>query len=156
MKKIPWFSLALLLVTYSTVGWVLYAISGNSQCYIPVASVEYSCRWLVFLLTVSLILLAAEVFAYPFSNIRKALIYSIGTDTRAFILAIFLAFLAVVLAMWIHLIVHALVLFCAGLLARLDMLKYGFKDWQTFWILTLVSLAGFGIGWGGHHLAIAP
>ena len=137
MKKIPWLSLALLMVTYTTLGWVLAASP-----------------WYTLLLTLALILLLAEILAYPFSNVRKGLVYSISTDTRAFILAISMAFFTALLVIWIHIVVHALVVIAAGLLARLDLLTAGFSDWQTFRILSVFSLAGFGLGWAAHYLLI--
>ncbi|MFB2923203.1 MULTISPECIES: hypothetical protein [Aerosakkonema] len=136
MKKIPWLSLTILLVAYMTVGWVLSASP-----------------WYIFLLAIALILLLAEILAAPFSNVRKALVYSFSTDTRGFILIISIAFFATVLAIWIHIVAHTLVLLAAGLLARLDMLTARFTDWQAFWVLSFVSLAGFGLGWAAHYLS---
>lgn len=119
-----------------TVGWVLSASP-----------------WYILLLAIALILLLAEILAAPFSNVRKSLVYSFSTDTRGFILIIAIAFFATVLAIWIHLVVHTLVLLAAALLARLDMLTGRFTDWQAFWVLSFVSLAGFGLGWAAHYLA---
>ena len=122
------------MLTYTTLGWVLSSLP-----------------WYTLLLTVALILLLAEILASPFSNVRKGLIYSLSTDTRAFILAISMAFFTALLVIWIHIVVHALVVIAAGLLARLDLLTAGFRDSQAFWILSVFSFAGFGLGWAAHY-----
>ena len=158
VKKFPWLSLVLLLVAYSTLGWVISGIRWHSSsCAIPLQLpfLKLECHQLFALaLAMAVILLLSEILASPLSNIRKGLIYSISTDTRAFILIISVAFLTSVLVLWIHVAIHALLIVSAGLLARLDMLVAGFKGWQAFGIIAVVSLLGFGLGASAHYLTM--
>ena len=48
--------------------------------------------------------------------------------------------------MWITIFVDALVLISAGILVRLDTQVCGFKNWQSFVILLIVSEASLGLG----------
>ena len=159
MKKLPSFSLALLLITYSTLGWVLsrFTLASNlcgKNIYLGSLLIKFDCQWLSLLLGLAFILLISEILASPLSNIRKGLVYSFSTDIRAFILVIVTAFFASILVIWIHVVAHALVLITAGLLVRLDMLTAGINDWQAFWILSTVSIAGLVIGWALHNILI--
>lgn len=128
-----------------------------SYCVIPLQLpfLKLDCHQLFALaLAIAFILLLSEILASPLSNIRKGLIYSISTDTRAFILIITVAFFTALLVIWIHVVIYALLIVSAGLLARLDMLIAGFKGWQAFGIIAFVSLLGFGLGAIAHYLIV--
>ncbi len=155
MKKIPWFSLGLLLLTYATVGWVASAIElARGMCTLSMGEWRFF-DWVAFVAGSALALLLAEILAAPFSNVRKGLVYSFSTDTRAFILVISLAFFAAVLVIWVHVVAHALVAISSGILARLDLLSAGINNWRAFWILSTFSLSGFTLGWVAHTLVLA-
>ncbi|HLO52191.1 MAG TPA: hypothetical protein VK211_27575 [Kamptonema sp.] len=131
MKKIPWSSLAILFVTYSTFGWNL------SSADIRVIN------WILAVVTV--FALAAALTA-PLANAKTLIFRWFRTDVGAFISIITAAFFAVVVVAWLHLFATGLVLLSAGALARLDIQTLGFKKWQAFWILSIVSIAGLGFG----------
>lgn len=132
VKKIPWLSLTLLLVTYNTLGWILAQARSS---------------WYIVLLTVALVLLFTEILAAPASKTRKFINRWLSSDSKAFILVLAFAFFAAAIVVWIHVIAHIFVLMSAGLLARLDLHTTGFGQWQAFWILAALSLAGFAVGW---------
>jgi hypothetical protein len=133
MKKIPWISLAILFVTYSSFGWTL------SKANLSVIS------WIFPIATV--FLLAAALTA-PLKNSKRVIFSWFKTDIGAFLSIITTAFFAVVVFVWLHIFATGLILLSAGALARLDIQTLGFKKWQAFGILILVSLAGLACGVG--------
>lgn len=135
VKKLPKQSLLLLLLTYSTLGWILSASKSP---------------WYIVLLAAALVLLLAETLAAPFSNIRKIVVRTLSSDINAFIIVLGLSFLAAGIVIWIDIVTRVLVLVSAGLLARLDLYRAGLGQWQAFWILTVLSLTGFALGWTVH------
>lgn len=135
-KKFPWLSLTLLLVSYSTLGWVL--AEAKSSLY-------------TLLLAVALVLLFTEILAAPASNSRKFINRWLSSDSKAFVLILALAFFAGAIVVWIDIVAHIFVLMSAGLLARLDLHTTGLGQWQAFWILAALSLAGFTVGWVAHY-----
>lgn len=135
LKKIPWLSLTLLLITYSALGWLVYA--SESLWYV--------------LLSAALVILSAEILAAPVSLFRNLVTSALRSDTVAFVFVFTLAFAITVLLSWIYIVVRALILIAAELLAKLDLQTNGFTPWQAFWILSGVSLVGFGLGWVTHH-----
>jgi len=152
-------SLLLLFITYMSLGWVLYTNTvqwGLCNGELLGLSFSFKCKWWVLLLTGALILLLAETLAAPLSNLRKFIAMAFESDTRAFIALISLAFITAVLVIWIHFVAYFILLVTSALLARLDMVIIGFKDWQAFFTLAIVSLAGFLLGWIAPNLILLP
>lgn len=131
VKKLPWSSLAILFVTYSTFGWNL----SKSDAHLTV--------W--FLAVVAIFVLSGVLTA-PLNHTKTLIFRWFRTDVGAFISIITTAFFAVVVVAWLHLFATGLILLSAGSLARLDIQTSGFQKWQAFWILTVVSLTGLGFG----------
>jgi hypothetical protein len=131
LKKFPWVSLTLLLVTYSTLGWLLIAFHD------PL---------IVWVIVVVGVLLLAAALSSPWSRIRDGLARLFKSDTRAFLVAVVAAFLSVVIITWLHIFAHALVTISAGTLVKLDAQTAGLTERQTFWLLSIVSLVGLGLG----------
>lgn len=139
MKKLPWASLALLLLTYITFGWILYA---------------WSLSWRVWLLTAFFVVLITLALTFPLRSIQIFFAGALRTDTRALIFILALSFFAVVLLTWFQTFVRVLVLLSSGLLARLDLHNADFKVIPTFAIMTIVALVGLGLGLLIHHWLI--
>lgn len=131
LKKFPWVSLALLLVTYSTLGWLLSAFKDP---------------WFVWAIVVIGVFLIAASLSSPWSNIRNGLARLFKSDTRAFLFTVVAAFLTVLITTWFHIFAHALVVISACTLFRLDAQTAKLREGQIFWISTIVSLAGLGLG----------
>ncbi len=130
LKKVPWLSIALLLATYSTLGWLLSA---------------YHNPWFVWLIIVVGILLLAAALSSPREKFKD----SPGlfkSNTKAFFFVVVAAFLSVILLSRLHIFVHALVVISAATLFRLDAQAARLSNKQIFWILVIVSLAGLGLG----------
>jgi len=131
VKKLPWTSLALLVVTYSTLGWQLYAWSGS---------------WRVWLLGAAFVLLMAFAFTTPAKILATCLDGFLKSDTTAFISMILGAFAVVAILRWLTAFAHFLLLLSASALARLDMELGAYSELQAFAVLAVVSLSGFGLG----------
>ena len=131
LKKLPWVSLTLLLVTYITLGWLLSDFHGF---------------WLVWVTVALGVLLLAAWLSSPWSEIRDFLAPLFKTDTRAFFVATVAAFLSVAVVTWLNIFVHILVVLSAGTLVKIDAQTCGLSRSQTFWIMGSVSLAGLGLG----------
>ncbi|AFZ12683.1 hypothetical protein Cri9333_1798 [Crinalium epipsammum PCC 9333] len=139
MKKLPRASLALLLLTYITFGWLLYA---------------WTLSWRVWLLTAFFAVVVALALTFPLRSIQIFFAGALKTDTRALIFILAISFLAVALLTWFQTFVRVLVLLSSGLLARLDLHNADFKVIPTFAIMTIVSLVGLGLGLLVHHWLI--
>ena len=139
MKKLPWASLALLLLTYITFGWILSA---------------WTLSWRAWLLTAFFVVLIALALTFPLRSIQIFFAGALRTDTRALIFILAISFFAVVLLTWFQTFVRVLVLLSSGLLARLDLHNADFKVIPTFAIMTIVSLVGLGLGLLIHHWLI--
>lgn len=134
-KKLPWGAIALLLVTYTTLGWLL------SPFYDP---------WFVWVIVVVAVLLLAMWLSSPWTKAPNTFTRLFKSDSRAFLVAVTLALLSVVIITWFHVFVHALVGVSSGILLRLDAQKAGLSERQTFWFLVILSLVGLGLGAGIH------
>ena len=131
LKEFPWVSLTILLVTYSTLGWLLSAFHD------PVS---------VWVVIVTGILMLAAVLSSPWSKIRDYFTRLFKSDTRAFLFAVIVALSSVAIITWLHVFAHALVVISAGILVRLDAQTFGLSERQAFWLLAIVSLLGLGLG----------
>jgi hypothetical protein len=139
VKKLPWASLALLLLTYITFGWLLYA---------------WNLSWRVWLLTAFFVVVISLALTFPIRSIQIFFAGALKTDTRALIFILALSFFAVALLTWFQTFVRVLVLLSSGLLARLDLHNADFKVIPTFVIMAITSLVGLGLGLLIHHWLI--
>lgn len=78
LKKIPWFSLTLVLLSYSTLGWMIF---------------EEKAPWYIWLLTVVTILLSLICFTNPWLKINEYASILFKSSTKSFGVAILAAFL---------------------------------------------------------------
>ncbi|MGK7919714.1 MAG: hypothetical protein AB4080_06860 [Trichodesmium sp.] len=136
MKKIPFLSFSLLLVTYSIFGWHL----ANAQVSL-----------LLYLVVIFGIIFLDAILAFPVLNF-KVLLPWFESDIYTFLSTIFTAFLFVFVITWIHISLHSLVLISAGILVKLDNQLYGLNRWQSFGILLMLSEGSLGLGIGLYKL----
>ncbi len=139
LKKIPWLSLSLLLATNMTLGGFLSALH------------EHWSAWVVVMLCV---LLAAAMLSCSWATIRDSFAYLLASDFKAFIVAVLVAFLGVVIIFWLHTFAHLLVIMCAFLLAKIDMQAANFSDRQVFKTIAFISLLGLVLGGTTNYLII--
>jgi hypothetical protein len=138
LKKLPWLSLAFLVAAYCTFGWFLYEPNDPGFNLFFVA---------IFALTVAGLLTAPE------RSLRsRFFIWSVSSVGR-FVLVLCSASLTAVVLYMAHVFIHILVTTAACMLARLDMQTDGFEQWQAFWVLSMFSVIGLGLGWTlNHHI----
>ena len=132
LAKNPWLSLFLLLLVNINLGWVLS---------------QSAAGWLGWVLTITSILLIAEVVASPWELIKTVTTRWLKSDTRAFLSVILSAFCAVLVLAWFHISAHLLLLIVATSIGRLDLQETDYQDIQAFLILAILSVSGLCIGW---------
>lgn len=140
MIKLPLTSLLLLLFTYGVFGWLVATDAQRND--LDTLSELSSLLWLDGVI----ISLLALSLAAPFQAIQNFYTSWMKSDTKAFFTVILGAFMAVVILRWIEVFLRIVVLLSAGALVRLDLQTAGYSKWQSFAILLVVSLMGFGLG----------
>lgn len=137
-KKLPWVSLLLLLIAYTIWGWLIFAVAYK--------------HWIVWLAAGAMALLIAAASTSALPLVKDVVGFTLKSDSRAFFAVTIAAFLTVFIVTWFNAFVHALILASAESLARLELQTSRFNQWQAFGILSLVSLAGLGLGGAVHPL----
>ncbi|WP_009632467.1 hypothetical protein [Synechocystis sp. PCC 7509] len=131
IQKIPWLALSLLLATNITLGGFLSALH------------EHWSAWAVVSLC---ILLLGAVLSCSWATMRDSFAYLLASDFKAFLVAVLVAFLGVVIVFWLHTFAHLLVIICAFLLAKIDLQAANFSDRQIFRTICFISLLGLFLG----------
>ena len=131
MKKIPWFSLTLVLLSYSTLGWVIF---------------EEKAHWYIRLITVITILLSLIFIINPWLKLDDYFHIFFKSNTRTFGGAILAAFLFFLMIAWFRIFLDMLLVLCATILAKIDFQGVGLKPTLAFGCISFCSLLGLGIG----------
>lgn len=139
--KLPWTSLALLLLTHTTFGWVLYGLTTNLLNWLLVACAS------IFL---------AGFVTYPSRSISLGFGGFFKTDTRAFILIVIASILSVLLLTSLQFFVDAVVLGTAGLLASLDLKTGGWNKSISLLIIICWQLLGLSVGLAARYISLHP
>ncbi len=129
--KLPWTSLALLLVTYATFGWLLFGWTENRA---------------IWLLAAIGSIFVAGIVTYPSRSISIGFGGFFKTDTRAFILIVGASVTSVLLLTWLQLFVDTIILFTAGLLVSLDLKTSGWN--RVFSLFSLIGWQLLGLSMG--------
>ncbi|NJK48362.1 hypothetical protein HC931_09375 [Candidatus Gracilibacteria bacterium] len=152
-KKFSWLSLCLIVVVYGVFGWIV----AQSSVSWSEDLVEQGKAWglilddkdatvIIDLLGVALILIIAVGLTAPIA--LSAIFFGIWlrSETKAWFSILGWAFAVVFIIRWIAYFAKFLLLLCAALLGRLELQGAGYNNWQTFIILSLICLGGFGGG----------
>ncbi|BAY97444.1 hypothetical protein NIES37_13860 [Tolypothrix tenuis PCC 7101] len=131
LQRIPWVSLTLLLLSYSTLGWVI------SETKAPL---------FVWAITVLAILLFVGSLTVPWTNLARVSSTVFKSSTRTFVFSVFAAFLFFVMLAWFRMFLDTLLIIAAAILARIDFQAAGVKEGKAFWLTSLLSLAGVALG----------
>jgi hypothetical protein len=137
IRKIPWVSLTLALLTYSSLGWV---ISRADITLIEWVGVAIAILILVGILTIP------GIRFVQYSN------YLFRSNTRTFIITLLGAFSLFLMIAWFRLFLDTLVIVAATILVRIDFQTAGFRQIYAFGILSFISLLGLAIGVLIHRL----
>jgi hypothetical protein len=152
-KKIPWLALGLVLLVYGVFGWAV----AESSIVWSEAIVEQGKNWgliiddeyasaIIDILGAALIIAIALGLTAPIALVTIFFGSWQKSETKAWISILGWAYAVVFILRWIHYFARFLVLLCAALLGRLEFQSAGYNSWQTFVILTLACLGGFGLG----------
>jgi hypothetical protein len=168
IKKLPWMSLGLLLVSYTSLGWTMSnpnfprlpwigticeQISESLIATPKVGWESHICEIITqynltgALLSVAWVLLVAIAFMSPLTSFSRFITQSFKSDTAAFLSVFMLAGLATLILFWMHIFLQILTILAAESLARLYIQVWGGRGRQAFWILVLVSITGLSLGW---------
>ncbi|NJM69018.1 MAG: hypothetical protein HC862_01675 [Scytonema sp. RU_4_4] len=131
LKRLPLFPLALLLLTYTTIGWVI------SKTYTP---------WYMWLLAVIAILFLMGGLTTSWTRFTDCSFVLFKSNLRSFGLTLLSAFLFFLMIAKFRLFLDTLLVVAAAVLARIDFQTAGFKEGQVFWFLSILSLTGLGLG----------
>lgn len=131
IKRLPWVSLALLLLTYSTWGWVISKEKPSPPVWFAAAMA-------------TLVLISCLT-----SSWFKIINYSnflFKTNLRSFGVSVIAAFLLFFAVAWFSVFINTSLIIAATILARLDFQSAGFKEWQVFLILLTLTFASLALG----------
>lgn len=131
IKKLPWISLTLVLLTYSVFGWIL------SQEKLPPFA------WLLIVISV-LILIAA--ITTPWSKAVKYVRFLFNTKLKSFGFAVLGAFLFFLVFAEFRIFLDIMLIISTTILVRLDFQVAGLKETQAFLITSVFSLTGLMLG----------
>jgi hypothetical protein len=131
LKKIPWFSLTLILLSYSTLGWIIF---------------EEKAPWYVRLITAVTILLSLILLTNPWLKLDDYSHIFFKSNARTFLVAILAAFLFFLMIAWFRVFLDTLLIICATILAKIDFQSVGLKPALAFGYISSCSLLGLGLG----------
>ncbi|MFM2061506.1 MAG: hypothetical protein RLZZ507_1176 [Cyanobacteriota bacterium] len=131
LQRIPWFSLTLLLLSYSTLGWVI------SETKPP---------WFVWVILVFAILLLLASLTTPWSKIAEYYSILFQSNLRSFGITVLAAFLFFLMLSWFRVFLDTLLMISATILAKIDFQAAEFKAGLTFWVTSFFALSGLAAG----------
>jgi hypothetical protein len=131
LKRLPWITLTLVMVTYSTLGWVI------SKASVP---------WFTSLLVAIAVLFLTGVVTTPWKKVATYTNAIVKSNTMSFCFAILGAFLFFMILSWFKVFLQTMLISSAAILARIDFQVAGFREIQAFWITSIFSLVGLTLG----------
>lgn len=161
LKNIPFLSLILLFITYSTFGWYIERGSPILHQIILDHSLSWGWNWILKSLVVSekmaVIGLVYGLASGVIILITFCLMAPVALVTFLFgstfkqngwsILSILLwSFALVVMLRWFPFVAQLLLLICAAMLAKLDLQNNGYPQLLVFSIITMTCFIGFVVG----------
>jgi hypothetical protein len=129
--RLPWNSLVLLFLTYTTFGWLLYDWTNDRTVWLAVAF--------------GVVVLGGCV-TFPSQSIGMGFGRLLKTDMRAFILIIIASIVSVILLTWFQYSIDIIVLYTAGLLVSLDLKTSGWS--KAFSLLLIIGWQLLGVSAG--------
>jgi hypothetical protein len=131
LQRVPWVSLALVLLSYSTLGWVI------SETLAPVS---------VWVATVVAILLLIVTLTIPWMKMRYYFSILLKSNTRSFAVAVLAAFLFFIMIAWFRVFLDTLLIVSATILVKIDFQTAGLREGLAFWTTSTFSLTGLALG----------
>ncbi|MGV2832110.1 hypothetical protein [Myxosarcina sp. GI1(2024)] len=148
LKKIPWLSLILLLLTYGVYGWSYTSWGVTSIDEGSIFNQFERDLAIVFLYSVGgiLIILLTIAFTAPISLMTISLSNWLKSEVRAFLSIFIGAFAFAIIIQMVEVFADFLLLLSAALLFKLDLQLAGYQRWFSWFLLTCLCLLGFGGG----------
>ncbi len=131
LKRVPWVSLALVLLSYSALGWVIS---------------ETRASIFVWLVTVVAILLLIVTLTTPWSKVTNYYTILFKSNIRSFCVAVLAAFLFFIMLAWFRVFLDTLLIISATILVRIDFQIAGLREGLAFCTTSIFSLAGLTLG----------
>jgi hypothetical protein len=131
LQRVPWVSLALVLLSYSTLGWVI------AETLAPVS---------VWVATVVAILLLIVTLTIPWMKMKYYFSILLKSNTRSFAVAVLAAFLFFIMIAWFRIFLDTLLIVSATILVKIDFQTAGLREGLAFWTASIFSLTGLGLG----------
>ncbi|AVH70594.1 hypothetical protein [Nostoc sp. 'Lobaria pulmonaria (5183) cyanobiont'] len=131
LKRVPWVSLALVLLSYSTLGWVIS---------------ETRASMFVWVVTVVAILILIVTLTAPWPKMTYYYSIFLQSNTRSFGIAVLAAFLFFIMIAWFGVFLDTLLILSATILVRIDFQRAGLKGGVAFLTASIFSLGGLALG----------
>ncbi|BAY47731.1 hypothetical protein SAMD00079811_53500 [Scytonema sp. HK-05] len=133
LKRLPFVSLVLLLLTYTTLGWVI------SKTYAPAP-------WFIWLLAVIAILVVLAGLTISWRRLTEYSFVLFKSNLKSFSITVLAAFLFFLMIAQFRVFLDTLVIIAAAVLGKIDFQTAGFTDGQAFCFLSIFSLTGLALG----------
>jgi hypothetical protein len=131
LNRIPWFSLALAVLSYSTLGWVIS---------------ETKAPWFIWLIVAVAILLLVASLTASWSKLAEYYSMLFQSNIRSFGITVLAAFLFFLMIAWFRVFLDTLLVLSATILVKIDFQVAGFKESIAFWLTSIISLGGLATG----------
>lgn len=149
LKKIPWLSLGILVITYGLFGWIYASWAINlidkGKLFDWVLEENFFTILLYGLGTCG-VLLTALVFTAPVALITVSIGKWIKSDFGAFMSIILGAMAFALIVQWLNLFAKLFVLLASAMLVRIDLRTLGLSTETSLLTIGCFCLSGFGSG----------
>mgnify|MGYP000338335138 CR=1 FL=1 len=132
LRKLPWISIGMMVLTYGVFGWLMAA--------------SLVSPWLPWLGACYITIVIIGLTLVPLRNFRTKLDYWLQSKLRSLISLIGGAFAMVIIFSWLELFMRILVLIAAAFLVRIDLISQGLSRKQIFCFLGTCALGSYGLG----------
>lgn len=139
IRKIPWGSLLLLVLTYINIGWATCQLRSSS---------------LNWLLLVMAILILTSCFNAPWRKISGFLYFFLRSNLRYFGVTLLGSFLLFFVLARFRMFLDILVVVATIILVRLDFQTLGYREKTAFRLISLISFLGLVSGFMLHFLFV--
>jgi len=141
VQKLPWPSLAILLISYTSFAAALPPLNWLDE------PPSFSAEVRLWILATLLALSFTALLTAPLRQLKEGMVKGFQSDLGLLLGVVTLGFFSVLILSRIHVFYRGFVLLCSGALARLDLQTLGFTEWQAFFILAITSVLGLIVGW---------
>jgi hypothetical protein len=131
LKRVPWVSLTLVLLSYSTLGWMMSET--NAPPFV----------WEVVIFTILLLLITLTT---TWSRMSRYLNFLLKSKVRTFGISVLAAFLFFLMLAWFRVFLDTLLILSATILVRIDFQAAGFNQKLAFGMTSIFSFAGLALG----------